>query len=546
MAEIIRGQHAVAVLQRLTRAASAAVFCFAFLSGCDWGRRYVGMGDVVAVDADAHKVTIRHDSIPGLMDATTSQFGIGGDDVQSALTPGSRVRFVLRRNGDSFELTRVTVIAAGNPGMHDHTPHHGGIVAMAGMIHLEALASRDGKIALYLTDLWRRPLPLDDVSGTVTIDVPGDKRELPLAHEGDLLAATTPLPPGTTVNARFELRRAGEPVEVSFLLPLAQGSSGAAGIPSGGCARPAPSDAKERLPRCTLSFANTVVALGATPDASTLLVAQVDLGISAWRLPAGEFAVGFAPAPAVTLTVPEPPHAEAPNAVEVRPDGREVAVAMENRLIIYALDTGKVVRAFAGPGGIVRAATWSPDGTALLVSTFYTPAGFLLDAADGHVLRRLPVEREGAAVAFAPDGRRVAVASETGAVAIFDLGAAPPPIVVRAARASVRGLAFTGDAVVAVSEDGVIAIFDARSGAPISERRLGGVVHAAGFDVRRGVVATAGLEPRIQLTPIADGPSLDSLSWHTAQILSLTWAGDTLASGDAAGRVALWDVYNGD
>jgi len=291
-----------------------------------------------------------------------------------------------------------------------------------------------------------------------------------------------------------------------------------------------------------LSFANTIVALGATPDASTLLVAQVDLGISGWRLPAGEFAVGFAPPPAVTLTIPEPPHVEAANAVEVRPDGREVVVAIENRLVIYAIDTGRVSRALTGPGGIVRAVRWSPDGTALLVATFYTPAGFLLDATDGHVLRRLPVEREGAAVAFAPDGQRVAVGSETGALAIFDLAAATPPIVVRAARASLRGLAFAGEAVVAVSEDGVIAIFDARTGAAISERRLDSAVHAAAFDVRRGVVATAGIEPRIQVTPIADGPPLDQLGWHTAQILSLTWAGDTLVSGDAAGRVALWDL----
>jgi len=497
---------------------------------------------VVAVDAGAHQVTIRHDAIPGLMDAATSQFALGSADMDPALTPGARVRFVLRRSGDTLELTRATLIAAGNPGLHDHTPHHGGIVAMAGMIHLEALAARDGTITLYLTDLWRRPLPLDDVSGTVTIDVADGPRTVALAHDGDLLAAMTPLPPAPSVNVRFDLRRAGEPVEVNFLLPLAQGTSGAAGVPSGGCTRPAPSDTNAPLPRCTLSFAQTVAALGATPDASTLLVAQVDLGISAWRLPAGAFAVGFAPPPPVALTVPEPPHAEAPNAVEVRPDGREVVVAMENRLIVYALDTGRVLRALTGPAGIVRAVSWSPDGTSLLVSTFYTPAGFLVDAGDGRVLRRLPVEREAAAVAFAPDGRRAAVGSETGTVALFDLEASTPPIVVRAARASVRGLAFAGDAVVAVSEDGLIAIFDARSGSPISERRLDTSVHAVAFNVRRGVVATAGLDPHIEVTPIADGPPLSRLSSHTAQILSLTWAGDTLVSGDAAGRVALWDL----
>lgn len=533
-------------LQRVTTTAWATLLCLGFLSACDWGRRYAGVGDVVSVDTAARQVTIRHDGVPGLMDAATSQFAIESADLTATLSPGSRVRFVVRRRGDSVELTGATVVEAGNPGLHDHTPHHGGIVAMAGMIHLEALASRAGRLTLYLTDLWRRPLPLDDVSGTVTIDLPEGKRTLPLTRDADRLSATTALPLGASVNARFELHRAGEPVELSFLLPLGQEASGAAGIPSGGCARPAVGEAKEPLPRCTLSFANTVVALGATPDASMLLVAQVDLGVSAWRLPAGEFAVGFAPPPAVALIVPEPPHPEAPNAVEVSPDGREVVVAMENRLIIYALDTGRVMRAFAAPGGIVRAVSWSPDGTALLVATFYTPAGFLLAAADGQVLRRLPVEREGSAVAFARDGRRVAVASETGAVAIFDLRATSPPIVVPVAHASVRGIAFTGDAVVAVSEDGTIAVVDARAGSLITERHLDTAVHAAAFNVRRGLVATAGLEPRIDLTPIADGPPLEPLGWHDAQVLGLTWAGDTLVSGDAAGHVALWDLPSGE
>jgi hypothetical protein len=71
-------------------------------------------------------------------------------------------------------------------------------------------------------------------------------------------------------------------------------------------------------------------------------------------------------------------------------------------------------------------------------------------------------------------------------------------------------------------------------------------VHAVAFHVRRGVVATAGLDPHIDVTPIADGPPLAPLDWHTAQILALTWAGDTLVSGDTAGGVALWNLEEAD
>lgn len=509
---------------------------------CDSGPRYVGVGDVLGVDAAAHQVTIRHDQITGLMDAGTTRFAAPSDDVRAALTPGARVRFELRRTNGELVVTRATALAQGNPGIHDHTPHHGGIVAMAGMIHLEAKASADGHIQLYLTDVWRRPLPLDDVSGTVTLDLPEGKRALPLAVAGDALAASGPPLARPAVNAAFALRRAGEPVELSFLLPLGRDDSGAAGIPAEGCVAPAENASGGGAPRCTLAFANPVVALAVAPDAATLLVAQVDLGVSAWRLPAAEFATGFEPPPPVVIPVDEPPHREAPNAVLVRPDGREAVVAMENRLISYAMDSGRVVRAFDGPGGIVRAVAWSPDGRALLVSAFYNATAFLLDAADGRVLRRFPVEREGAAVAFAADGQTVAVASEIGPIALFDVGASAPRRVLRSTRAPVRSLAFAGDRLVAAGNDGVLRIWDVTSGALRAERPLGRPLHDMVVDAARGLVATTGTDARIQLTRLADGAAVDTLGWHTEQVLSLTWAGSMLISGDVAGRVVLWNV----
>ena len=512
------------------------------VTACDSSPRYVGVGDVLGVDAAARQVTIRHDPIAGLVDAGTTRFAAPADDVRAALTPGARVRFELRRTGDELVVTRATALAQGNPGIHDHTPHHGGIVAMAGMIHLEATASADGRIELYLTDVWRRPLPLDDVRGAVTLDLPEGERVLPLAVAGDALAASGPPLARPTINAAFALRRAGEPVEMRFLLPLRRGDSGAAGVPSAGCVAAVDTPADSRAPRCTLAFAKPVVELAAAPDAATLLVAQVDLGVSAWRLPTVVFATGFASPPPVVIPADEPPHPEAPNVLLVRPDGREAVVGLENRLIRYAMDTGQVTRAFDGPGGIVRAAAWSPDGGTLLVSSFYNDAAYLLDAADGRVLRRFPVEREGAAVAFAPDGRTVALASEVGPVALFDVGAATPRSVLRGARGPVRSLAFAGDELLAAGDDGVLRAWDVASGALRRERPLSRPLREMAVDAARGLVATTGTDARIELTRLADGAAVDTLVWHPAQVLSLAWAGPTLVSGDSAGHVALWDV----
>src|SRR5262245_19789848 len=120
------------------------------LFGCESpSKQFVGVGDIVAVDDPAH-VTIRHDAIVGLTDAATTQFEVDTAALRE-VTVGQRVRFELTKRERTI-VSKISPLAEGNPGMHDHTPHHGGVVAMVGMIHLEARAERDGRVLLYLTD----------------------------------------------------------------------------------------------------------------------------------------------------------------------------------------------------------------------------------------------------------------------------------------------------------------------------------------------------------------------------------------------------------
>jgi WD40 repeat protein len=376
----------------------------------------------------------------------------------------------------------------------------------------------------------------------VTLDLPEGKLTLPLAAIDGVLEANGPPLTRRTVNAAFDLHRSGDLVTESFLLPLGQGDTGAAGIPTGGCVPPVGEGAAGRLPRCTLTFAKPVVALAVTPDGATLLTAQVDLGVTAWRLPAVEFALGFAPPPPIVIPVAEPPHPEAPNALLVRADGREMLVALENRLIRYSMDTGRVVNTFDGPGGIVRDAAWSPDGASVLVSAFYNPAGYLLDAGDGRVLRRFAVQREGAAVAFAPDGRTIAVASENGPIDLFAADGARAPRTLDGGRGPVRAMRFVGAQLIAACNDGVLRVWDTPDGSLGLERRIGTTLRQMAVSPERALVATTGIDPAIQLTRLGDGAPVATLTWHTAQVLSLAWAGGTLISSDATGNVALWDV----
>jgi len=53
---------------------------------------------------------------------------------------------------------------------HDHTPLHGGIVAMSGDLHLEVLSLKSGEVRVWVTDAFRRPVPLAGKKGTVEVE----------------------------------------------------------------------------------------------------------------------------------------------------------------------------------------------------------------------------------------------------------------------------------------------------------------------------------------------------------------------------------------
>ena len=517
----------------------------AVLLGC--GRAtYVSTGDVIAVDPAALQVTIRHEDIPGLMGAMTMPFHVRSADVLAGIAPGTRVRFELA--GTGADLTVISLVALGaatnpRPGIHDHTPHHGGVVAMIGARHLEAVAARDGVLRVYLTDLWRRPVALDDTTGTVTVDLPEGRRDVPLAPRDGVLVGSGPVVTGSTVTAHVRVVEAGQTIESHFVLPLGPGTTGAAGVASTTClaAERRPEDGA-RVPRCLLRFPRSVTFIAAVPGGARVLVGVLGNGVSVWRMPEATFVEGFAPPPPKAGPETEVPHLEAVNVIAPSPDGDAAAVAVENRVLVNAITGGGLLRELPDHAGVVRDLAWSPAAARLLLTVFYDAAAHVITAGDGRELRRLPVEREGAAVAFSPDGRRAAVGSDAGPVAIFELDSASPPHVLAGATRAATALLFAGDHLFAAGVDGTILLWDTTTGAIVARHELATSLYRAALAPGAALVAVGGLDGKIRLVDPRSGALVEEIDWHHSPVWGLGWAAALLVSGDGDGRVAVWDL----
>ena len=68
---------------------------------------YVGRGEVQAVDAEARKITIDHQDIPGLMKAMTMTFELAPDVGLEGVSVGSAVEFSVMEQGGVYTVTEV-------------------------------------------------------------------------------------------------------------------------------------------------------------------------------------------------------------------------------------------------------------------------------------------------------------------------------------------------------------------------------------------------------------------------------------------------------
>jgi hypothetical protein len=531
----------------MSSSAIRALLVVCALAGC--GRdtaTWSGEGDVLAVEEPGPWLTIEHDDIPDVLPASTTRILARAPDVARDVAPGMRVRFDLTRDGGRLVITRVQRIgAARGPGrraVEDATAHHGGVVAMAGELHVEAAATRDGTVHVWLSDDERHPVALAGASGQVRVDLGEQHPTLPLVERDGALVASGPPFPGDDVRVHLELLHAGKPLELYFVLPLSSDVAGVGGVPEAGCVPVAAADGA-RVPRCSIAFPNPVLAVAATADGRLAVVSEAEGGISAWRMPSAEVARSFAPPPPEEVTILEGAESdEGATAIAIRRDGGEAAVAIGDRIIVYRVDTGEVARQLPDTPGKVRDMAWSPDGARLLVSRFGDPDARLLDPATGETMRRIPVAQEAAAVAFRPEGSLAAIGSEIGSIVVLDPASDAPPRPLADVLQPVESIAFAEDRVVWAGADRSLRIWDAGSGASLLQAPLPEAAVRLAVSPDGAIAAVVLRSGTIELRRITDGGLVDTLRWHRAGVRAVAWAGSFLVSGDNGGGVAIWDL----
>jgi WD40 repeat protein len=222
-------------------------------------------------------------------------------------------------------------------------------------------------------------------------------------------------------------------------------------------------------------------------------------------------------------------------------DGRELVTVSEDKTIrVWDVKSGEPLPVLRppigrGPEGKLYAAALSPDGRTLAVGGYGNPMNKfgeidLISLVTGRIERVLQGHTDVIdALAFAPDGRRLASGSADWTARIWDVGSGRCEQVLRGHTAPVFGVAFSPDGrrLATASWDRTGRIWSVETGQ--SEAVLRGhakEVHCVAWRPDGQVVATGGSDRSIRLWG-PDGRSFQGFDGLDNEIISLTFTTDS-------------------
>jgi WD40 repeat protein len=241
-----------------------------------------------------------------------------------------------------------------------------------------------------------------------------------------------------------------------------------------------------------------------------------------------------------------------------------VALTPDGEILVAAANAGNIMRWNArtmeplgqvatGYENAVDRIAFRPHSSVAAAASVLDDDVVLLDVKTGRIGKRLAVGEQGvSAVAFSPDGTKLAASDGKKAIVIWDLTSRTPMryILPAAHKDRVATLAFRSDGKLLVSGgyDGKIILWNPETRQMLGEPLLGhsGTVFSVAFSPSdQNVLATCGVDGTIRLWNVTErklyGPPLIG---HNGPVYSIDFSrdGKTLISGGYDAAVLLWDL----